>query len=84
MEEMFTTIIRRKHFCKLEKENVWNVCDDLGCSSVAFYSAGGANNLNPASSEAAQSDRYPGRKGWGFKENGEWVNLIGLNVTCVN
>jgi len=76
---------KKKAFLQVRKGDVvWNVCDDLGCSSVAFYSAGGANNLNPASSEAAQSDRYPGRKGWGFRENGEWVNLIGLNVTCVN
>ena len=62
----------------------WSFCDDLECSSYAFWSAGGANNLNPASSEAAENkDRFPGRKGWGFIENDEWVK-IELNVTCVN
>ena len=50
----------------------------------AFFCAGGANNLNPVSSEATKSKvRFPGRKGWGFEENGEWVK-IALNVACID
>ena len=59
-------------YLKCRKDEInWYVCDSKDCSSFSLMSATGANSMNPAEIEAANSNSRYGyhRHLWGY-----WIN----------